>query len=56
MQMHVVSALVWTNAFFRRVEEIGVVWHYIYGAGQKKMVLGRVRLTAEAPGKKRSYS
>lgn len=45
--MHALSALVWTNAFFRRMEEIGVVWHQIYGKEQEKMVLGRERQTAE---------
>lgn len=54
--MHVLGALVWTNAFFRRVEEISVVWHCIYGQGQEKMVLGRERQRAEASGKNKRFS
>jgi len=39
---------VWTNAFFRSLEEIGVGWNCIYGERQEKAVSGKERKAAEA--------
>ena len=46
---------VWTNAFFRRLERIGVGWHCIYGERQGRAVLGKERKAGEASSKRKSY-